>query len=177
MATAGQQTIDTTTYKQPEILLPGERGYEFPTVGTTWQPPRIIVEHDKDTNDYIYSLLFIDETGEKQCYLLTSKRPLLVKRSEEIFEGGIVYEKQPGRKCNIFQEGSIHGRRDNYMNEEGCKVLEPAPEHQGKRISIKTCFTDSDFGARHMVQRIFFFVDGVQYPFATLQLCCTHSLF
>lgn len=185
---ASTSAIDTISYDCFPVLLPGNpEGFKFTTVGKTMQPPTITVEYVKETDIYYYALKFIDETGAMQCYYFTSVRPSL-----DDTEGDIVYEKQPGLKCSVFQGWSLRGgiildneERDKnvryspktkFMPREGMRVLEPAPEHQGRCITIMTCFTNlNHFGTRHMAQRIYFFVDGVKYPFATLDLCCNHS--
>jgi hypothetical protein len=169
-----KQPIDTDAYKQFGILLPGE-GAQFETVGkTNGEKPRIIIEIGED-GVYHYTLTFLDEDGKYHRYWFTNVNPMLIDASEERLSDEVVYQKRLGIKRSIFHESTLHGH--SIDDAEGVRVMSPLPEHEGRPITIMTCFTNMNhFGTKHLVQRIYFFVEGVKYPFGTIQLCCNYSM-
>jgi hypothetical protein len=159
--------MDEKSYEQRGILFPeNEYGIDFDTLSKCSGRVSFAVEVGTDSDKH-YTLHYIDEKGVKQSVSFTNSHPVI---SEPELSWPI---KGDRKRIQRFEEWSWLGNAIK-VGSEGRFTLVPKPEHQDRPITIKTCYTNRNhFGTRHLIQRVYCFVEGVKHPFATLQICCT----
>ena len=178
-------TIDTTSYEKFDVILPGNvYGIQFKTLGETNQPP-VLEILTSDTGHKNYILIYVEDGVEKKLFF---PERALFSLGVNGFDFNFSIDSEEKK---LFQMFSYLGKCVETPESIGTefspdqkdmettirsRILKPAPEHEERLISIKSCYTNNNhFGTRHLCQRIFFFVEGVLYPFATLELCCNLS--
>jgi hypothetical protein len=169
---------DTELYMNHCILLPSEENhFEFKTIGTTTVPPSISIEYDETTMDYFYTLIFTNEDGKEKVYSFSTIQPLLDDKEFEYPTTGKRFVLHSKYGLSVLNEEDRTPEMSDYTcyftQREGRKFIEPEEQFKGKQITIMTCFTNlNNFGTKYINQRIYFFIDGVKYPFETFELCC-----
>jgi hypothetical protein len=172
--------MDESSYKQEGIILPGDiDGIEFDTL-LEFSGSKVSFAVDVETDgDKQYILNCVDGKGAVKSARFTNHEPLsfdskLWRPPLDDCGGtrcdGAYYD----RDCYCarrFEVWSLHGEYFEAKSEGGVFAFQPKEEHQGRPITIKTLNTKTEaYGRWTIIQHVYCFVEGVKYPFATLDI-------